>query len=75
MLELRLKRALGQTPGAMLIQLRLQRANGLLATTDLPLKRIAQLCGYRRPARFSQAFGHLTGQIPSAYRRQFNLTY
>ena len=74
MLELRCKRALGQTPGGLLAQIRLQHAQGLLATTDLPLKRIAGLCGYGRAARFSQVFVHLTGHPPSAYRGQFKLT-
>jgi len=48
---------------------RVERARELLATTDLPVKRIAQTCGFSNPTHCLMVFGRLTGQSPSAYRR------
>jgi len=70
-LELRFKAALGLTPGRELLRLRIERAQSLLATTSLPRKQVATLCGFGTPVRMSQVFRRYTGQTPMAYRRGF----
>ena len=71
-LELRFKAALGRTPGQELMRLKIEQAQGLLATTSLPLKRIATRCGFGNPAQMSHVFRHRTGQTPMGYRRGFS---
>jgi LacI family transcriptional regulator len=70
-LELRFKAALGQTPGQELLRLKIERARGLLATTSLPLKKIATLAGFSSAAQMSHVFRHATDQTPMGYRRGF----
>lgn len=44
-------------------------ARRLLVDSDLPVNRIAAALGFTSPAYFTRAFGHLTGQSPSSFRR------
>jgi len=67
-LEQAMKQAIGRTPGQELTRLRLQRAQTLLADTDLTLEAIARQSGYRNASRLSIAFKRETGQTPGAYR-------
>jgi LacI family transcriptional regulator len=71
LLELRFRAAWSRTPGAELTRQRMERAQMLLSTTDLSLKRIALLSGFATPVRFSQVFRRESGQTPANYRRQF----
>ena len=71
LLALRLKAALGRTPGQELLRRKIARAQSLLATTGLPLKQVARHCGFETPVRMSQVFRHHTGQTPMGYRRGF----
>jgi len=43
-------------------------ARRLLADTSLPVKRIAEVLGFRSPGYFTRAFVHRTGQTPTAFR-------
>ncbi|MFF9555755.1 helix-turn-helix domain-containing protein [Streptomyces albus] len=61
--------ATGQTPYRYLTRLRIERAQELLTTTDLPLAHIAQRCGFASPGSLSSAFLAHVGVRPSAYRR------
>ena len=47
---------------------RMERAEQLLANTDLPVGQIAQIVGYQNPSRFAQLFRRSTGQSPAAFR-------
>lgn len=47
---------------------RLDAARVLLRDTDLPVREIAVLVGYRTPGSFARAFARWTGQSPSAFR-------
>ena len=47
---------------------RMERAERLLANTDLPVGQIAQIVGYQNPSRFAQLFRRNTGQSPAAFR-------
>ncbi|MBP2268876.1 MULTISPECIES: AraC family transcriptional regulator [Micrococcaceae] len=62
--------ATGVGPKELIIQLRMQRAQSLLADTDLPVQRIASLTGYDDPAYFSRLFTKKTGSSPSGFRRE-----
>jgi AraC-like DNA-binding protein len=41
----------------------------LLTTTDLPLREIAQSCGFADVHHFSKAFKRIVGVSPGAYRQ------
>ena len=47
---------------------RMERAEQLLANTDLPVGQIAKIVGYQNPSRFAQLFRRSTGQSPAAFR-------
>jgi LacI family transcriptional regulator len=60
---------LGCTPSQEIQRIRLERASELLKTTDLPVKRIARMVGYKRHSTFSASFCKQTGLSPVAFRR------
>lgn len=51
-------------------EVRRQRACALLERTQLPLKRVAQACGFASEKSFSRAFAQWLGQPPHSYREQ-----
>jgi len=51
------------------LQVRVDRARDLLRNTNLPLKVIADLCGFANARYFSTSFRSLTGTTPAAYRQ------
>lgn len=69
-LERRFRRYLGRTPLQEIRRVRIAQARQLLAATDLPLKAVAERCGYSGPSRLIEAFEQETRQSPSAYRMQ-----
>ncbi len=62
-------RAFQQGPIDFVQKVRLRIAARLLATTDLPLKVIAQTIGYASHPSFTRAFRHSYGAEPMSYRR------
>ena len=52
--------------------LRINQAKRLLSTSDLPINRIAQLCGFSNINCFPTAFKKQIGISPTEYRRQIN---
>jgi AraC-like DNA-binding protein len=59
----------GLSPHQYLLHLRIQHAQSLLTTTDLPLREIAQSCGFADAYHFSKAFKRIVGVSPGAYRQ------
>lgn len=59
---------MGMPPKRYLLQRRLERAQTLLSTTDIPIKTIAAACGFRDADVFSDAFRRSTGSSPSIWR-------
>ena len=57
------------SPARMLLRMRLQRAAGLLATTGLPLKQVAERVGMAHSGAFGRAFREWYGVTPSEFRR------
>lgn len=61
--------ATGQTPHHYLTELRLTRAQALIASKSMSLIDIAAACGFSSHAHLSTAFRSRFGVSPSAYRR------
>jgi LacI family transcriptional regulator len=68
-LQRRFERALGHTPQTQIHREQLQRVKQLLADTDLPLGRIAELAGFQHVESLCRLFKRHTGQTPGTYRR------
>jgi len=58
----------GISPSKYILQLRIASACDLLRNTDMSVKEIAGLCGYRDPYFFSRAFKAYMGVSPKGYR-------
>lgn len=63
------KSSTGETPRAYVERLRVERAEGLMRDTALPLADIALACGFSSQSRFTTAFRRATGFTPARYRR------
>lgn len=65
---------LGESPMRFLSRLRIERAQQLLWSTDLPVATIGNKVGYPDPAHFSRVFSKELGVSPSSYRskREFS---
>jgi len=63
------KEALGMSPKRWILQRRLQRAALLLTQTDLPVKLVAERCGFEDLSLFNRQFRQRFGQPPARYRR------
>lgn len=50
-------------------EVRLETARTLLCRTDLSVKDVASMLGYRTASGFSRAFNRWTGKSPRAYRK------
>ncbi len=61
-------RETGETFKEYLTRIRMERAQGLLRSTSMPIVEIAQLSGYSDPHYFSAAFKRVTGMPPREYR-------
>jgi AraC-like DNA-binding protein len=62
------RRMIGTAPMERVIGLRMDKACALLATTDLPVRRVATLVGYESPYSFSRLFAKHVGCSPGKYR-------
>lgn len=67
----RFKRATGLSPHDWLLRQRVRRAQELLETTDLPIERIGEACGFGAPETLRHHFRRIARTTPSAYRRAF----
>jgi AraC family transcriptional regulator len=62
------KKLTGASPHAYLATLRVERAQRLLAETDLSISEVSARVGYSSPSHFTKAFRQATGLAPRAYR-------
>lgn len=62
------KATMGFPPLDYFLRIKTQRACALLATTDLPLKRVAAQIGFEDPLYFSRVFRRIQGLSPREYR-------
>ena len=63
--------ATGSTPHRWLIGERVRQAQGLLETTDLPVDRVSDACGFADSQSLRLHFKRLVGSPPATYRRAF----
>lgn len=61
-------RTFGRSPYQHVLMSRMSRAATLLATSKLPIADISARLGFSSHARFSTAFGRITGQTPRQFR-------
>jgi len=55
-----------------IIQMRIDYAKYIITTTNIPIERIADICGYTNEVHFYRQFKKSTGSTPSKYRRTIN---
>ncbi|WP_171020385.1 AraC family transcriptional regulator [Cupriavidus sp. 2SB] len=60
----------GQSPQQWLTSLRVQRAEELLRSTDLPLTEVSLRCGFASASHLVQVFSRLRGMPPGVWRRR-----
>ena len=63
------KVSFGESPHGYVTRRRMERAQGLMLTTDAPLGQIAVYCGLADQSHFSRLFHRLVGESPGAWRR------
>ena len=66
----RFKEVVGYSPQEFIIRTRLTSAAELLRSTGLPIKTVADRCGYPNQLHFSQAFHKCYGLPPREWRKQ-----
>lgn len=66
------RNVVGASPIQYVRLLRLQKAAGLLLSTDLPISDIAYQCGFQEMSYFAKTFRQWQGCTPSRYRGQKN---
>jgi LacI family transcriptional regulator len=69
-LERKFRRVLGRTVLQELCRTRIQQAQKLLASTDLPMPAVARLSGFSSAHRLAIVFRRVCGTPPTSYRRQ-----
>lgn len=69
-LELSIKEQLASSPYQLLTNARLNRAQELLQTTQLPIMEVGRRCGYPEPHHFSAWFKQRQGCAPRLYRSE-----
>ena len=70
-LETRFKAVMGRSIHAEIQRVQIERAKQLVATTDLPLKRVATLSGFKHVQYMTTLFRRHVGHTPGAYRRRW----
>ena len=64
------RRVLGRTVQQTIASSRIETACQLLRTSDLPVMRIAEKCGFASQEYFSRSFSEANGMPPEAWRRK-----
>ena len=69
-LDRRFSEALGHSVLEEIVNCRMTRAKQLLTSSDMPVKRIAELAGFPSPERMRVTFVESEGMPPHAYRQR-----
>jgi transcriptional regulator GlxA family with amidase domain len=70
----RYRAATGLTPARAVERMRVEAAQQLLVETSLPIKRVAQRCGFGSEETMRQSFQRQLGVSPREYRGRFAAT-
>jgi transcriptional regulator GlxA family with amidase domain len=62
---------MGLTPARMVEKIRIEAVRRSLEETNMPVKKIAAVCGFGHEERLRRAFGRQVGTTPAEYRRRF----
>jgi len=73
LLERKFRAELGRTPLVEIRRQRVRLARQLLSDTGLSISEIAESCGFSSDIRLSTVFKELTGQSPSAFRKEIKV--
>jgi len=73
-LSRRFQAQIGIAPMQQLLRLRVQRAQQLLETTDIPIERVSDHVGFGSAVAFRQQFTRRVGVPPQRYRAAFRAT-
>jgi len=68
-LERHFRREAGISPGDYIIRSRVERARGLIESTDMPIKSITYACGFRSPQQMIYDFHRHLGMAPGRFRQ------
>jgi AraC family transcriptional regulator len=63
------RRSVGHSPHNYIIRRRMERAQGLMLSTNKPLSEIAAECGLADQSHFTRLFRRFVGESPAAWRR------
>jgi transcriptional regulator GlxA family with amidase domain len=63
------RNSVGNSPHEYIIRRRMERAQGLMLSTDMALSEIAAECGLADQAHFTRLFHRFVGESPAAWRR------
>lgn len=63
------RNSFGESPHEYIIRRRVERAQGLMLSTDAPLSQIALDCGLADQAHLSRLFRRVVGESPRTWRR------
>jgi AraC family transcriptional regulator len=63
------RESFADSPHSYIVRRRVERAQGLLLTTNIPLAQIAVSCGIADQAHFNRLFRRLVGETPGNWRR------
>jgi LacI family transcriptional regulator len=70
-LERRMRKAIGRSPKAEIIRVRLQLVQDYLLSSNLPLTEIAERTGFHHPQYMSELFKNKIGKSPGQFRSDF----
>jgi transcriptional regulator GlxA family with amidase domain len=62
---------MGTTPARMVEKIRVEAVRRILEETDMPIKRVASVCGFGQEERLRRAFARQVGTTPAEYRQRF----
>ncbi len=75
MLEKRFKAAVGRSPYAEVLRLRVEKAKALLKDTDLSVAEVAELSGFGQAKQLHAIFTREAGDTPSGFRKKFRFSH
>jgi transcriptional regulator GlxA family with amidase domain len=54
-----------------MLRIRIEKAQAMLATSDMPIVEVALTCGFASQAHFTTAFRRVAGLTPNRWRQRY----